>query len=135
MSETQEETKSTFKSNRKQRFQALKLKQLIGILPTKPESRIAGKHEYIRLENVNDPYFTRIEHKLVKEVGATSCEVCSFFYTDAEEKIIEGLTTGPCDLVNNSSQLDLKLTELKAAGRKLLDIQREWGGWTIKVMA
>lgn len=33
------------------------------------------------------------------------------------------------------SQLDLKLTELKSNGRKVLNSQREWGGWTIKMMA
>lgn len=132
--ETQEE-ESTHRLNRKQRIKLFKLKQSLGFLPKKPEARIAGKHEYIRLEQVNEYYFTKIEHKLVPkpECEYSVCEVCSLNIS-SQEDVEKGLIP-PCSLVNNPSQLDLKLTELKVEGRKVLNVQREWGGWTIKMMA
>jgi hypothetical protein len=39
-----------------------------------------------------------------------------------------------CYVENLDSTLELKLDELKAAGRKVLDARREWGGYTIKMM-
>ena len=94
-----EEPKSTFKLNRKQRIKLFRLKQALGYLPKKPEGKIVGKHEYIRLEESVTPYFVKVEDKDVF----------------------------------NPSKLDEKLKEL--ADRKVLGITKEWGGYTIKVMA
>ena len=106
----------------------------LGFLPKKPLSRIAGKHEYLRLDDANDQYWTKIKHKFELEpiVDFGTCKVCDI-KVSAED--FENGTVPFCKVFTVPSQLDIKLTELKGAGRKVVGTWKEWGGWTVKMMA
>jgi hypothetical protein len=115
------------------RINRFRTKQAMGYLPVKPESRIVGKHEYLRLDGVNEEYFTKIKHEFEPDpiVEFGTCKVCDFKVSKEE---FENYTIPFCKVFTQPSTLDTKLTELKAAGRKVLSTTREWGGWTIKMM-
>jgi hypothetical protein len=87
------------------------------ILPTKPVARIVGKHEYIRLDEVNDRYWTYTAHDF--EVSPVdehqTCKVCNF--SISKEDIVNGHSSY-CKQVSNPSTLDLNLSALKTCGRK-----------------
>jgi|ERR1700690_289303 len=118
------------KKCRIKRFRAI---QALGYLPKKPESKIVGKHEFLRMDNVDDKYFTYIEHKfeLIPNTEMNECKVCQVKFSS--EEIKEGGVSW-CKVFTSPSQLDFKLGQLKAQGRKVIDAWKEWGGWTIKMM-
>lgn len=132
--ENTEETKVEICKCVRCRIKRFRLMQSLSSLPTKPVSKIVGKHEYLRLDDVNDKYWTEFEHDLkVEEVtGRSNCTECSFYFT--KEEVEAKYKALPCYVKNFNSTLDVKLQELKSLGRKVLNTRREWDGWTIKMM-
>jgi len=116
------------------RINRFRTKQAMGYLPVKPESRIVGKHEYLRLDGVNEKYLTEVKHQWSPDpvVDFATCKVCNVKLSSEEFEAFGAVSF--CKVFTQPSTLDTKLTELKAAGRKVLSTTREWGGWTIKMM-
>jgi hypothetical protein len=56
MTEETEEVKVEICKCVRCRIKRFRLTQSFSSLPTKPVSKIVGKHEYLRLDDVNDPY-------------------------------------------------------------------------------